>query len=273
MSCGCPDIQLAGFDVEKPDLINLVKIESVTTEEIFASQPVIEVSKCRYCGVCSGFCVEKAIQFNRFVPSVTLIVSRCFACGNCQKSCTRNGIRMKEKHVGKIVQGSLGKHQFIAGELDAESEFQIPLIKALLERLKPETICICDFGPGRDLPVRIALKEMDVAVIVLQNKPDWKLHLDAMLVLTKENNIITGLIINKVEGGSSFSEKVKAYCDRSGVHFLGIVPYLARLENSTDFDENHGSEISKKPISEIWTAITNLNPVFQSIYNETFTQH
>lgn len=271
--CGNPDVQLAGFDIEKPDLISLVELESETTEEIYAPQPVIEVTKCRFCGICSGNCIQKAIQFNRFVPSVTLIVSRCFACGNCQKACNRDGMQMKEKHVGKIIQSSLGQHQIIAGELDLESEFKIPLIKALLKRLNPEAICICDFEPGSDMAVKVALEEMDVAVIVLQNMPDWKQNLDDMLVLTNKNQTITGLIINKAEGGSAFSENVKAYCDTSSVHFLGIVPYLARLENSMDFNENHGSEIPNQPISEIWNAITKLHPDFQSIYNETFTQH
>ncbi len=266
-------VQLAGFDVEKPDLIDRLEIESLTTEEIYVPQPVIEVTKCKFCGICSGYCTEKAIQFNRFVPSVTLIVSRCCACGNCQKACSRNGIKMKEKHVGKIVTGRLGMHQIIAGKLDPESEFKIPLIKALLERLNPEAICICDFEPGLDLAVKVALEAMDVAVIVLQNKPDWKQHLDEMIAITGKSKILTGLVLNKTEENSSFLSEVEEDCNLRSLPIWGIIPDFGTLENKKVLNINDNSKIFMLPVTGIWDAITKSHSHYQSTYNETFTQH
>jgi MinD superfamily P-loop ATPase len=270
---GYPHVQLAGFDVEKPDLFEQLEIESPRTEKIYAPQPVIEVSKCRFCGVCSGYCVQKAIQFNRFVPSVTLIVSRCCACGNCQKACSRNGIQMKEKYVGEIVQGNLGKHRFIAGDLDLESEFQVPLIKAILEKLNPEAICICDFSPGTDLPVSLAIEKMDIAIIVVQNTPDWKQHLNDMLSITGKSNIHTGLVINKMEESSTFPGEVEEYCNLKSLHIWGIIPHFGTLENSKDFRSHNRQKDIILPVSTIWDSITKSHPSFQITYNETFTQY
>jgi MinD superfamily P-loop ATPase len=270
---GYPNVQLAGFDIEKPDLIDMLEVESLTSEEIFANQPVVEFSKCRFCGVCSGYCVNKAIQFNRFVPSVTLIVARCCACGNCQKACNRNGIQMKEKYVGKIVQGNLVQHHLIAGELDPESEFQVPLIKALLERLSPESICICDFGPGTDLPVSLALEQMDVAIFVLQNTPDWEQHLKAMITLTEKCNILSGLVINKSEENSSFSVEIAEYCNLNSFPIWGVIPDFGDLENNKDFDNTFNPEVATLPVSKIWNSITQSHPILQLAYNETFTQY
>ena len=252
--------------------MGMLEIESLTTEEIYANQPFLEVSKCRFCGVCSGYCVNKAIQFNRFVPSVTMIVSRCCACGNCKKACNRNGIQMKEKHVGKIVQGKSGHHQFIAGELDPESEFQVPLIKAILERLNPEAICICDFGPGTNLPVRLALEEMDAAIIVVHNEPDWKLHLDAMIALTKKCKTINGLVVNKSEENSNFSNEVAEYCKQISFPVWGIFPDFGTLESYKNSINNDKLGFALLPVSKLWDTVTQSHPYFQPTYNETFTQ-
>jgi len=270
---GYPFVQLAGLDVEKPDLIDLSEIEAVITQEIYAPQPVVEIAKCRFCGVCSNYCVRKAIQFNRFVPSVTLIVSRCCACGNCQKACNRNGIQMKEKHIGKIIRGSISQHQFIAGELDPDCEFQLPLIKDLLKNLDPEAICICDFGPGAGLPVTIALEEMDVAIIVLQNHPDWRLHLDEMIAITTNNVRLTGLVINKIENDSTYTSEIKEYCSIKSIPFWGSIPYFSEFKTNTGFDGKLTSMWPLLPVSGILDAIINSHKHFQSSYNETFTQH
>jgi MinD superfamily P-loop ATPase len=180
---------------------------------------------------------------------------------------------MKEKYVGEIVQGNLGQHHFIAGDLDLESEFQVPLIKAIHERLNPEAICICDFGPGTDLPVSLAINEMDIAIIVVQITPDWKQHLNDMLSIARKSNIHTGLVINKMEEFSTFPSEVEEYCSLKSLPIWGIIPHFGTLENNNDFRNHNSPKVMILPVSTIWDSITKSHPSFQTAYNETFTQH
>jgi MinD superfamily P-loop ATPase len=262
-------VQLACFDVEKPDLIALPDPEKLISEAIYAPLPVIDISKCRYCGVCSGYCPEKAIQFNRFVPSVTLIVSRCFACGNCMKNCSRNGIKMQEKLSGKILQGRMNDHYFIAGQLTETSEFKIPLISALINRLNPETTVICDFEPGTGSSVSLGIAEMDVAAIVLNPGPGWEQNLDLMLAMVEKIGIPAGVILNKVKHESAFAGKVKAFCASHSLPLLGIIPFDKSLENGLDYTITFKPENVKKVFTEIWDGLFELLPTSIRMQKET----
>ena len=248
---GHTPVQLVCFDVEKPDLIGMVDPEELTSEDIYAPQPVIDISKCRYCGVCSGYCPEKAIQFNRFIPSVTLIVSRCFACGNCIKSCERNGIRMQEKLAGKILKGRIGQHSFVAGKLEEKSDFKMPLLKAVLDALDPEAATICDFEPGAGTPVSFCLAKMDIACVVVQPENDWERNLNSMFKLIKEAKIPAGVILNKIKSESAFVAEVKAYCTNHSIPLLGIIPFDKSIGNTKDSNNTDYPEETEQAFTQI----------------------
>lgn len=230
----------------------MVEPVELTTEAIYAPQPVIDNSKCRYCGVCSGYCPEKAIQFNRFIPSVTLIVSRCFACGNCIKSCDRNGIQMQDKLAGKILKGRIGKHIFIAGKLEEKSDFKMPLLKAMINALDTEAVAVCDFEPGADTPVSFCLEKMDIACILVQPDPNWERNLDKMLELVEKAKIPAGVILNKIKPETTFGAEVKAFCINHSIPLLGSIPYEKNLENTKYPNKTYNPEESKHVFSQIW---------------------
>ena len=251
---------MACFDIEKPDLIQTVADQKFTEEEIYASRPVIDFSKCRFCGVCSGYCPQKAIQFNRFIPSVTLIVSRCFACGNCLKGCDHNGIQLQVKLSGKIIQTQREDNHFIGGKLDGSSEFKIPLIKALLERLKPETTVICDFEPGNSAAVDVGLSKMDVAVIVLCPDSGWEKHLSLMLDTVEKSQAAFGVLLNKVTPGMPFVNDIRRYCTNQAVPVFGLIPIDKSIETNIDFTEHNKSELPAEGFYEIWEEMCKVFP-------------
>ncbi len=266
---GNTPLQLACFDVEKPDLIDFSGIQNVTSEIIFAPLPVIDISKCRYCGVCSGFCSERAIQFNRFIPSVTLIVSRCIGCGYCVRGCDRKGIRMLEKPVGTISQAEFNSHLLISGQLDKQSEFEIPLVKALLSRLNPESTVLCDFGPGTGSSICTGLHKMDFAAIVLQPDRLWKENLEIMLEMIRKRPVQHGVILNKVSSDPEFAKEARSFCHRFSIPLLGLIPLNPDMKSGsiTETIGNLGSiDIT---FSEIWNRIAEFLPKNILLPNET----
>ncbi|MEI6059329.1 MAG: 4Fe-4S dicluster domain-containing protein [Bacteroidota bacterium] len=242
-------------------------MQLIATEEIVAPLPVIDVSKCRYCGVCAGFCPQKAIQFNRFIPSVTLVVSRCYACGNCLKGCSRNGIKLRDKICGTILKGSLGKHSFIAGCLDDTSGFEIPLINALLERLNPDLTVVCDFGPGTGSPVEAGLAGMDIALLVAQPGPGWETDMDLLLELIQKSHVDAGLILNKVIPGSEIIDDIRVYCTNHSFPLLGIIPFDKNLEDDSDFHTFANRGTTMQGFSEIWKQVVGMFKVPLAVKN------
>ncbi|MFZ4660697.1 MAG: 4Fe-4S binding protein, partial [Caldilineaceae bacterium] len=238
-------VQLACFDIEKPDLIQLMAVQDLDQEEIVASQPVIDISKCRYCGACVGYCPEQALQFNRFVPSVTLIVSRCFGCGECLRGCTRDGLKMKEKAVGKIVKGKLNGHWFIGGQLEKGCELKVPLVKALLDRLNVQATVVCDFGPGDGRAVSAGLSGMDFAVVVVEPEAEWKRNLETMCLLLEKCSVPFGVILNKVKGDSEFGNEANAYCSKHDFAEFGLIPYESCFECQSDLENRDTVEVMK----------------------------
>jgi MinD superfamily P-loop ATPase len=247
--------QLAGFDIDKPDLIEIAAFRKLFSEEIYAKLPVIDSAKCRYCGICAGFCTTKAIQFNRFVPSVTLIVARCESCGKCMISCNRHGIKMVQKLSGKIFQSKVGKHHFIAAQLTESGEFQLPLIKALNERLLPEATVICDFGPGNGIQVSYGLEGIDFGLIVIRPVSDWETNLELMLAMLEKSNVTAGIILNNIKDEPNIVNEVKLYCTEHSIPFLGIIPYINLPENEADIFRIDRMESSELNFSSIWNAI------------------
>ena len=258
---GISPVQLACFDIEKPDMIEHLGKHPLNVEEIIAPQPVMDVIRCKYCGVCAKFCPENALLFNRYVPSVTLIVSRCIACGQCIKGCERKGLKMKQKVAGKILQASLDGHPFIAGQLDESSDFRLPLIKALLHKLKPAAVTICDFGPGNSENLQPALKRMDMAVVIVTPNPDWLSGLEAMMALLSKINIPFGVIINKVTEEMHLVNEISEYCGKLDIILLGMITIATELEADIDFTQPYTSSPHAIEFSGILENITNFAPL------------
>lgn len=258
-------VQLACFDVDKPDLIDLVKIEDKITEEILASLPVVDISKCRYCGVCSGFCPQKAIQFNRYVPSVTLIVSRCSACGNCLKECTRNGIQLSEKSSGKILQGKLGENYFMAGFQEKSSDFQKPLLSAMLQKLMANATVICDFGPGAESLEGADFSEIDFGIVVVNQSADWGKNTDLMTKMVQKKLPYTGIILNKLENNSEFENEIKVFCMSHNIPLLGVIPLSESFNQISSKTTTNQSDTLNSVYSGIWMNLT-------EVLKETFSQ-
>lgn len=258
---GYAPAQLVCFDIDQPDLLDYFENKPLTSEEIFANQPVTDLVKCNYCGQCSSYCPEKAIQFNRFVPSVNLIVSRCAACSICVGACGAKGRKMKKRFAGKVLQAQFGRNSFIAGQSNKESEFNVPLVNALLARLRPDSTVICDFGPGNGTSVSKGLVKMDIAAIVVQPDSDWKKNLELMLNMVEKSNAAYGIILNNVKQENSFISEVQSYCSSLSIPLFGTVNYDKNLESDT---KSGIFEIQGEPAPEfagLWNGLVDLFPV------------
>jgi MinD superfamily P-loop ATPase len=250
---------LACFDIDKPDMLGLLNNVELKKEAIFAPHPVVDSSRCKFCGECSKYCPEKAIQFSRYIPSVTLIVSRCSACGNCIKRCQRSAIKVKEKISGTFYQGQMNDQHFIIGTLNENSENKVPLIQVLLERIEFDGTVICDFGPGDDISIKTGLSGMNAAVIVITEADNWKTDLEKTLALVGDYSFVSGVVINKNANNDDFIGLVTKVCNTFAVPLIGVIPYNLDYQVDPSF---FNLERSQKPYNVFQQV---LSTIFQLI--------
>jgi len=261
ISSGYSNIKLAGFDVEKPDLVETKNFQGIIKNEINGQYPVVDILSCRYCGVCASYCQENAIQFNRYIPSVSVILSRCSACGRCILSCNHNALALKTKPAGAIWKGEIDGYSFIAGQLYETSDLILPLIQALHNQSNNSGIVICDFCPGARNSVSIGLHANDIAVVIVNPEPEWKKNLNSMQEMVKNRKARIAVIYNtSVDCNLDYENDVKEYCLSQSIFFLGIIPNLG-IFNTTinDISSNKTNEVNGIFL-KIWGKIVEFYP-------------
>jgi len=261
ISLGYSNIKLAGFDVEKPDLIETENFQGIIKNEINGLYPVVDILSCRYCGVCASHCKENAIQFNRYIPSVSVILSRCSACGRCISSCDHNALVLKTKPAGAIWKGEINGYPFIAGQLYETSDLILPLIQVLQNQIKDSGIVICDFCPGNSNLVSIGLQVNDIAVVIVKPEPEWKKNLNSMQEMVENRKARIAVIYNSsVDFDLDYENDVMGYCASHSILFLGIIPNLG-IFNTTinDISSNKTKEVNDTFL-KIWGKIVEFCP-------------
>jgi MinD superfamily P-loop ATPase len=231
-------VQLMGYDIEKPDLIQVFDKVKFTAEEVFASFPKIDNLRCKFCGACISFCDCGALHLDRNIPAMLVNPERCEACGECIEGCSIHGIQTREKLTGYVLQGRLNGHAIILGKAEDSHDFLVPLVCALNQRIKPGSISICDLGPGISGYVAAALKETSLALIVLKPARGWERNTQFLLSLLKEKAIPVGIVINKYRNESGFLDEVKLFCSTSNASLMGVIPFESFEPGEKSLDIN-----------------------------------
>jgi len=168
---------------------------------------------------------------------------------------------MKKKYAGKVLQVQFGRNSFIAGQSNKDSEFNVPLVNALLERLRHDSTVICDFGPGTGHSIHKGLAKMDIAAIVVQPDSEWKRNLGLMLNLVEKSNAAYGVIVNNIIREVPFVSEVQSYCSSLSIPFFGTIPY----DKINEDDSKSGIfDIQGEPapeFAELWNGLVDLFPV------------
>jgi len=248
-------LQLVGFDIQKPDLLSFFTNIKFTSDTIYAPYPKVDIQKCRYCGNCAHVCKGKAILFNRYIPSVRISMASCFACAECKDACTRNGIEMTNKLAGEIFTHNENKTEILIGNLDKDSEFEIPITKVLTQLIHKDCDSICDFGPGVSDAVKVGLENIDFSLLVLKPTKGWQRNLSILIEMCKHLRMSFGILTNKTRLEEGFISEIKDHCNKTNIPYLGNLAFNPEIENGCYFDETLKSEEIKRTFKQIWSQI------------------
>ena len=217
---GEKNVQFLDCDVEAPNAYIFLKPEIQKSQKVSLLVPGVDEKKCNFCGKCSEICAYNAIAVLK--DKVLVFPQLCHGCGGCALFCPEKAIKEKQREIGVLEQGKVGKINFIQGKLNISEPMATPVIREVKKKINPDGITIIDVPPGTSCPVIEAVNRSDFCLLVTEPTPFGLNDLKLAVEVLKKLKIKFGVIINRAGIGDN---KVKKYCEDEGIEILAEIPY------------------------------------------------
>jgi MinD superfamily P-loop ATPase len=245
-------VTLADCDVEEPNLYLFLPGGEMSVEEVAVSVPVIDKSRCTYCGKCADFCKFNAISV--FLGNAMIFPGLCHSCGGCLLICPENAIKEVLRRVGVVKTSKPAEGiELVTGVLDEGEHSSVPVIRSVKKKLPDHGTSIIDCSPGTSCNMVSTVKGCDYCILVTEPTP-FGLHDLALAVdVLAEMGVPYGVVVNKYTGDNTLIED---YCAGRGIDILEKIPY----------DDEIARAYSGGTVAV--TAMPQLVPLFRSIYDK-----
>jgi len=219
-------------DVEEPNGHILLRPEFHKEIPSVKMIPIIDYSKCNFCGKCVEVC-----EFNAMInlgSEIILFDEMCNGCGACEYFCPEKAITESEKIVGFVREGisEVNKIEFYDGVLNIGEASASPLIKDVKKKIQKDKLNIIDAPPGTSCSMVEAVRNSDYCILVTEPNPfgfhDLKLAVAVLRIL----NIPFSVVINKYE--ESFAE-LELYLNSEQINILIKIPFDRQIANDYSY--------------------------------------
>jgi MinD superfamily P-loop ATPase len=188
-------------DVEAPDAHLFLQPVFQQQEEVGVLIPVVDETRCTYCGKCAEVCQYHAIAV---LGKKTLVFPQlCHGCGSCRALCPEQAIRERPDKIGILESGpALAGITFAQGLLDVGQPMAVPVIRRLKTWAAPQPgqSVIIDCPPGTSCPVIAAIRGADFLLLVTEPTPFGLHDLRLAAQVAQEMGIPAGVIVNRKVG-------------------------------------------------------------------------
>jgi MinD superfamily P-loop ATPase len=210
-------------DVEAPNAHIFLNTDFKNSKEVGNLVPVIDESKCTFCGYCAEVCQYHAIAV---VGKKTLVFNQlCHGCGSCTLNCPEGAISEQLHVIGQLQSGLADENiSFARGIMNVGEPMAVPIIHQLKEWANDGhfSTVIMDASPGSSCPVVEAIRGADYLLLVTEPTPFGLHDLKLAVELAKVLKLPCGVFINRDGIGD---QQVEAYCQAEGIKILARIPY------------------------------------------------
>ncbi len=246
---------LVDLDVEEPDSkLFFPKLNLQKSSKGQIEIPIIDDSKCDYCGLCAKKCNFNCLMVMN--NNAKVFPEMCKSCYRCLDVCPNNAITFKKLDIGDVnTYNSVDNlnFKFLEGVLKNGDIHTKPLISIVKQHSYDVANgrIVYDCPPGTTCPMVESVVDADYIYIVVEptifGKNDFILTVETLNKLNKNYAVI----INK----SSENDKIiESYCKENNIEIVERIPF-----------EKEVAEIISK--GELASKINWYNDKLNKIYN------
>ena len=213
-------VQFLDCDIEAPYAHLFIHPVFEKTEIITTPVPVVDKTKCDYCGKCAEICQFKAIAV--IGKTVLSFPELCHSCGGCKTVCPTSAIAETGRELGIIRKGFSNGLEFVYGELRVGEAISPLLIQKVRDYSHPKKITIIDAPPGTSCLVIASVKDSHFVLLVTEPTPFGLHDLELAFSVVQLLGIPCGLVINRSDVGD---DGVEAFAKRKNIPILMKIPF------------------------------------------------
>jgi MinD superfamily P-loop ATPase len=217
------NVSLVDCDAEEPNDREFIAGEFLQAVDIMQKVPVIDESKCTYCGKCYEYCNYNAIFFLGEQRMIRVLEDHCHGCGACSVACEDGAITEKDDLLGTVAWYKVQeKSMLIEARMKVGVHSPVPTIKAAIKSASDTDIVLLDSPPGTSCPFIQTVATADFVVLVTEPTPFGLSDLIQSVETLKSMGIKCGVIVNRAGMGN---DEVYHYLQKENIPLLMSVPF------------------------------------------------
>lgn len=247
------NVSLVDCDAEEPNDREFLVGNMQNSFDVLQKIPVIDQTKCTYCGKCNEYCNYNAIFFLGEQRIIRVLEDHCHGCGACSVACEYGAITEKDDMLGTVAQYSISPNSsLIEARMKVGVHSPVPTIKAAIKSASEANVVLLDSPPGTSCPFIQTVATADYVVLVTEPTPFGLSDLIQSVETLKSLGKRCGVIVNRAGLGN---DEVYKYLNKESIPLLMSVP----------FDRDIASAYSNGIL------VTNENAEWQQKFNQLYT--
>jgi len=218
----------ADCDVDAPNLHLTASNIGMAKRKPFIGmdKSIIDQSICSHCGQCMEVCRFDAIKLIDGDYHVDEFA--CEGCGVCQTVCPTKAITMSESVAGELMLFDEVDY-FSTAKLKMGSGTSGKLVSEVKQGLKEykgsDDLTIIDGSPGIGCPVIASISGVTMVLVVAEPSLSGFSDMERILATAKHFATKVAVCVNKADQLPAITDKIKEFCQKEDVPFVGVIPY------------------------------------------------
>jgi len=220
-------VTLVDCDAEEPNVLVFINGDHITTYDITQKVPVIDESKCTFCGKCHEYCSYNAIFILPPAKIIKVIEDLCHGCGACSVACNYGAISEKDESLGTVSRYSFSSQAAViearmkVGVFSPVSVTKVAIKEA--EKVSGKSgIIIMDSPPGTSCPFIQTVAGADYVILVTEPTPFGLSDLKQSVETLKTMHKSCGVIVNRAGLGD---DAIYLYLLQENIPLLMEIPF------------------------------------------------
>ena len=217
----------ADCDVDAPNLhlVMSQSSEAKRTDYFGLPKAEIDLNLCVQCDLCRQNCRFNAIHAD---AEYKVDYYACEGCGVCEAICPSGAVALKAAKAGELML-YVNHVVFSTAQLKMGSGTSGMLVTEVKKQMKSAAIntdvAIIDGSPGIGCPVIASLSGVDMVLIVAEPSISGISDMERIIKTAEKFQTRIAICINKYDTNIGNTEKIKAFCKKLNLPFVGKIPF------------------------------------------------